>query len=80
MTAYSDRLTLARPTPARRHPILATLGGWLGSRHGRRLRLHELDARLLYDFGIEPQDVANALNDKRRSVWFHPAPRRMKSR
>lgn len=54
---------------------------WLNHRRRRRMQralmaLGEMDAHLLRDIGIEPLDVYDALNSRRRqSVLFYPIRR-----
>jgi uncharacterized protein YjiS (DUF1127 family) len=39
------------------------------------IEISRLDARLLRDMGIEPLDVYDALNGRRRSIVFNPVRR-----
>jgi uncharacterized protein YjiS (DUF1127 family) len=39
------------------------------------IEISRLDARLLRDIGIEPIDVYDALNGRRRSILFNPVRR-----
>lgn len=76
---------LVSEAPIARRPSL--LGGLrsLLMRHRRRRdsfrsfeELSRMDARLLRDMGIEPLDVEDALNDRRRSILFNPMRRSAK--
>jgi len=64
-----------------RRPLFAGLGQlWAAYRRRREERrtlieLSQLDAYLLRDMGIEPLDVYDALNGRRRSVLLSPVRR-----
>lgn len=76
-------LDLFEPVTARtEHPVvlagLRRLWASFNSRRQARRALHELsymDARLLRDMGIEPLDVYDALNGRRRSILLNPLRR-----
>lgn len=80
MTTY-DLLFDAKSAAPQRPGALAWLKRqWMNDRRRRRERqtIHELsrlDAHLLRDMGIEPQDVYDALTGRTRSILMSPLRR-----
>lgn len=76
MTTIDINDSFARTTtgPARQNIIVRWFNAW---RRNRRTRitlseLHHMDAYLLRDMGIEPQDVIDALEGRESSLLFNP--------
>lgn len=71
----------SEPAVAKRPSFFATLRKFWTNMARRRaerrtiVELSRLDAHLLRDMGIEPLDIYDALNGRRRSVLFTPVRR-----
>lgn len=63
--------------PARKRLLAGWFSRWRGRRAQRLalIELNHLDAHLLRDMGIEPQDVIDALAGRNSSLLFDPIRR-----
>ena len=52
--------------------LFSVLQSLVRSRHRPIDRLSMSDERLLRDVGLEPQDILDAINCRRSSVWLTP--------
>lgn len=70
----NDRFAAATERPAREKIFARWFATWRRRRQARITlgELHRMDAYLLRDMGIEPQDVIDALEGRNSSLLFNP--------
>ncbi|WP_423065852.1 DUF1127 domain-containing protein [Devosia sp. CN2-171] len=70
----NDRFTETTTRPARSNIFARWFATWRRRRQARITlgQLHRMDAYLLRDMGIEPQDIIDALEGRQSSLLFNP--------